>query len=1129
MAPSKDKPIQREKQAWEWAKSTEPENISEQHVLTAYRLTVSSCTHVTNRRNCRGNPKCLLGIGERDWLQDRPDSSWHDIEDPELERRSQGSFVGLKNLGATCYVNTLLQVWFHNIEFRAVIYKYYDKPTASLCPAATLYPAATLCPAATVCPAASVYPGSTSELNLPTSILGNLQYVFALLQDSKRRFIDPTPFIQSMGLNTTQQQDAQEFSKLFMSLLQETLQCQADPELQNFVQSQFCGEYAYFTQCQTCKSVKLRPSNFYELDLNIKGHKDINQCLGEFLREEKLEDDNRYMCETCCKKQNAVRKIVLKQLPKILNLQLLRFVFDRNTGQKKKLSNFIQFPEELDMGIYITDSDKAGQYVYELQAVLIHRGPTAYSGHYIAHIRAADKLKSWYKFNDEDIEKMKGKDLHLGCEDEIQIIDDDSAVSMTASAESTSTKGKKQKVPKGCHTSKNAYMLVYKLRNSDNSARYEEAIEPILPQRLQELVARDNVKFEEWIKEMVKMRDENISCGKIKQEEMRKLFDLMQPQDDASGEWISQDWLSKFLADTITLKTIQNIEFLCIHNKLDPDKVGKLKWINKQAADLIYAKHKSIGPRLDSESLCWDCVRQRCHSIRLKVRIAEDQLFFNGALKADVDPSEAQYWVGKMSLRQWKKLASENVSSEFEVNGKKDISDDGPDVHQELTTTQPSSTCDKTLESKSCLLENDQTNRAIETVAHSSSDLGTENGKSVEDGCVAKEVQKSAEEVGNEIAFNEDLLCIHRNLTSDTNCRRLVSLEVWTRLNVYFPAAPQFTNNDNVCKLCQDCDMEEAALRECHIQIAGEMKAELSDLFHNRGRPNLNTSVDQLYIVTKSFIDQWRKFLKNPSRCDPVLSVINEVLLCSHAKLIADPMQPNHDLPNVQQMCFLYETEWKILERQVSVDKTISLLAIRDNGSVTVVTDPETCGECIATRINAEELSKRDFTNKRIFIQKVLNDTDTSNKHTVHSTLTPDDTAEFQLGIPAKRRKMDTDSSPLDVNNASAGNIRRSSRHRKVRGEKEVIVSSNLTLRDLKLQLMKLFSVAPFDQHLYLDDRRLTDESATLHNLGILPDCVLKLKVDEPTETALLYADVITSTQPEEGFKGTGLITTSTS
>ena len=71
------------------------------------------------------------------------------------------------------------------------------------------------------------------------------------------------------------------------------------------------------------------------------------------MQEEKLEGDNQYACSSCGSKQNAVRHISLERLPPVLTLQLLRFVFDRKTGMKKKLSNFIDFAETIEMTAYI--------------------------------------------------------------------------------------------------------------------------------------------------------------------------------------------------------------------------------------------------------------------------------------------------------------------------------------------------------------------------------------------------------------------------------------------------------------------------------------------------------------------------------------------------------------------------------------------------------------------------------------------------------------------------------------------------------------------------------------------------------------------------------------------------------
>lgn len=133
----------------------------------------------------------------------------------------------------------------------------------------------------------------------------------------------------------------------------------------------------------------------------------------------------------------------------VLNLFIF-WCFHRQSSHKKKLNTFISFPEVLDMGpflegkgtlclltsfiqislrehsipqsgndsmifILLSSDEKC---MYELSAVLIHRGVSAYSGHYIAHVRDAH-TNDWYKFNDEEIEKMEGKKLQLGIEEDI--------------------------------------------------------------------------------------------------------------------------------------------------------------------------------------------------------------------------------------------------------------------------------------------------------------------------------------------------------------------------------------------------------------------------------------------------------------------------------------------------------------------------------------------------------------------------------------------------------------------------------------------------------------------------------------------------------------------------------------
>lgn len=56
--------------------------------------------------------------------------------------------------------------------------------------------------------------------------------------------------------------------------------------------------------------------------------------------------------------------------------------------QKKKLNSYIQFSQTLDMAQYLNSSaqndvSSKEKYMYNLCAVLIHKGSSAYSGHYV--------------------------------------------------------------------------------------------------------------------------------------------------------------------------------------------------------------------------------------------------------------------------------------------------------------------------------------------------------------------------------------------------------------------------------------------------------------------------------------------------------------------------------------------------------------------------------------------------------------------------------------------------------------------------------------------------------------------------------------------------------------------------
>ncbi|KAH1175714.1 hypothetical protein KIL84_022239 [Mauremys mutica] len=1000
--------LQLEKAAWRWTQTVPPEEVTQEHIEAAYRIGLEPCQRGVCRRNCRGNPNCLVGIGEHVWLGEIDENSFHNIDDPNSERRKKNAFVGLTNLGATCYVNTFLQMWFLNLELRQALY---------------------LCPS--TCSEYVTGQGIPKDRDYePQTICEHLQYLFALLQNSNRRYIDPSGFVKALGLDTGQQQDAQEFSKLFMSLLEDTLSKQKNPDVRNIVQKQFCGEYAYVTVCNQCGRESKLISKFYELELNIQGHKQLTDCITEFLKEEKLEGDNRYFCETCQSKQNATRKIRLLSLPCTLNLQLMRFVFDRQTGHKKKLNTYIGFSELLDMEPFMEQKD--GVYIYELSAVLIHRGVSAYSGHYIAHVKDP-QTGEWYKFNDEDIEKMEGKKLQLGIEEDL--------------AEPSKSQTRKPKCGKGTHCSRNAYMLVYRLQTREKSLTAE------VPTFLQELVERDNCKFEEWCNEMADMRKQSVVRGKIKHEEVKELYQRLPAEAGCPYEFVSLEWLQKWLDESAPPKPIDNTACLCSHGKLHPDKISIMKRISEYVADYFYRRYGG-GPRLNVKALCKDCVVERCRILRLKNQLNEDYKTVTNLLKITVKGNDG-FWVGKSSLRSWRQLALEQLNEQ----------DDDADQN---------------------------------------------NGKMNGDAQNKDESTEEKREEEEELNFNEDLVCPHVE-------------EVASMISG---------------KFCEKWFVGDKGKAYALVKML-ICKVIVVLFFYNvHGRkPIFAEETDELYIVSQFFVEEWRKFVRRPTRCSPVSSVGNSALLCPHGGLMFTFASMTKE--DSKLIALIWPSEWEAIQKLFVVDHVIKIIRMQtaetSPESTLFDSEPKLCPECREGLLCQQQRDLREYTQATIYVHKVVD-----NKKVMKEAAPELNVSSSEAEEEREEAKPEGEQDP-DFNQTNGGakrqkishqnyivyqkqGIRRSTRHRKVRGEKALLVSANQTLKELKIQIMHAFSVAPFDQNLSIDGKILNDDTATLGALGVIPESVILLKADEPIADYAAMDDVMQVCMPEEGFKGTGLL-----
>lgn len=172
------------------------------------------------------------------------------LESSLSELRDPTQYVGLKNLGATCYVNSLIQMWFHNEDMRYVVYitlhylvnlyalSYIDKCNGNR---RIIYKWDI-----TEDPEEKEALYQTKKAGLPyhpVTAVGQLQYLFAMMQFGNRSLLDPINLAVALSLDTRTQQDAQEFSKLLLCHIEGKLGQNA--ELKKMLQRLSQGKYSY--------------------------------------------------------------------------------------------------------------------------------------------------------------------------------------------------------------------------------------------------------------------------------------------------------------------------------------------------------------------------------------------------------------------------------------------------------------------------------------------------------------------------------------------------------------------------------------------------------------------------------------------------------------------------------------------------------------------------------------------------------------------------------------------------------------------------------------------------------------------------------------------------------------------
>ncbi|XP_014262786.1 ubiquitin carboxyl-terminal hydrolase 12A isoform X2 [Maylandia zebra] len=263
-------------------------------------------------------------------------------------------YHGLAKEGATCYLNSVLQVLFMTKDFRQAVMRHTNENSQFID-----------------------------------------QHLKALFEDLQNHTAKTDAIIKTLGIdNVYEQHDAAEYFEKILTL--------TSPQASQI----FHGMLAKKTTCCKCLTETDIDIPFWHLPLALvdscthtKGSEGYRVVDGidEFFRMTELSGENQMYCDQCDDKVDATTKDGMKHHPDVLPLLLKRFEFSYHDMSYVKISCAVEVPYTLQ----IPDSQ-----TYELYAVVDHVGDLR-SGLYSARIKIEEEHGDrWYNFDDAGVTEL---------------------------------------------------------------------------------------------------------------------------------------------------------------------------------------------------------------------------------------------------------------------------------------------------------------------------------------------------------------------------------------------------------------------------------------------------------------------------------------------------------------------------------------------------------------------------------------------------------------------------------------------------------------------------------------------------------------------------------------------------
>ena len=553
-------------------------------------------------------------------------------EDPRPRLRDPAlPYVGLQNLGSTCYANSLLQALNADPQFRSIILGWKAED-------------------------------ASEQARSYATIMTQWQRLFVDLNTSAWKQISPRDFIQSLHIRTDVQQDPAELMTSMLQLLERSLDTGDDGlqlGLKQYLHQVSKGKLSYQTICPQCGAQSRSEDTFTQLKVPLNPRENVT--LGSLLQEtytpEKLPERE---CDVCHVRSDTERRSYVSMGPLSLAVELLRFSFDQKTLRTKKISNNVVIPMKLDLAKCGCAPETAHDLRYRLSSVVCHIGSDAANGHYIAYVvryedETGDKYSFW-RFDDSVVTKCETKNeagdlLRPFTAEWYESVQVSGAMAraqllMKQSGLDPQT-AMKIVADDSLFSRETAYIVFYQHESCPIQTTLPESLQDISAQNL-----RVALQMADGFAHEGELALQELLNRRSRIESLRRIIEA--PIDADHFNWISVDWLEEFflMHGLRPMKPIDNSSIVCPHGGVACGRSAsrKMRRISNEAWSILVKDYQG-GPELTEQNECPECMKEWRSKVLSKARQQADKALLNYGF--NVLDQKVTYWVGSDFREFW--------------------------------------------------------------------------------------------------------------------------------------------------------------------------------------------------------------------------------------------------------------------------------------------------------------------------------------------------------------------------------------------------------------------------------------------------------------------------------------------